>query len=371
MKKPRILILIQRASGGGAQRVAMLLAHHLAARFQIALCLLNEQKDFDCSALSPQLEVFPLGVRRARGGFWPLLKLIWRWHPDLIFSGMAHVNFLLLLLRPFMRRRIRLLVRQNGTISAALEADRKRRRTRFLYRWLYPRADRIICQSEAMARDLAREVSVPRDRIAVLANPVAFTRPKAAGASAQLVPWKRNGARLLAIGRLAPEKGFDVLLEAVGLLCAEHPQLEAAIAGSGSGLESLQMLARRLGIEARVHFVGQIADPEPLFASATLFVLSSRYEGMPNALLEAAASGLPLVATPASGGIVELLKDQKGCWLSQGCNAVALASALRTALRQIAPLQRCEHPFMQPYRLETAVEAYAQLFLRVLDEAGR
>ncbi len=90
-------------------------------------------------------------------------------------------------------------------------------------------------------------------------------------------------------------------------------------------------------------------------------MLPSRHEGLPNALLEAAAAGLPIAALPASGGVVELLRDQPGVWLAPDITAEALAASLLTALRALRPGERFAHPFMEAFRIDRAIQAYERL----------
>jgi glycosyltransferase involved in cell wall biosynthesis len=89
-----------------------------------------------------------------------------------------------------------------------------------------------------------------------------------------------------------------------------------------------------------------VDPPYVFFKGATLFVLPSRYEGMPNALLEAAAAGLPLVSTPASGGVVDLLTGRQGAWLATEISASALTDALEKALENLHPGDRFRHGFL-------------------------
>jgi glycosyltransferase involved in cell wall biosynthesis len=90
-------------------------------------------------------------------------------------------------------------------------------------------------------------------------------------------------------------------------------------------------------------------------------VLSSRHEGMPNALLEAAAAGLPIVALPASGGVADLLRDQPGTWLAREVSSTALAASLLEALADLRPGQRFTHEFIEPFRKDRAIHAYEDL----------
>ncbi len=194
-----------------------------------------------------------------------------------------------------------------------------------------------------MAEDLAREIGIPGEKIAVLPNPVDLEGILAA----QSAPfaWSGGGPHLLAAGRLAPEKGFDLLIEALVKVRERFPSVDLTIAGSGREKAALQALLQEARLESAVRIAESLDTPYALFPGATLFVLSSRYEGMPNALLEAAAAGLPLVATPASGGVVELLQRRDGAWLAAEVSSHALADALIQALESIRPGQRFHHGF--------------------------
>jgi glycosyltransferase involved in cell wall biosynthesis len=208
---------------------------------------------------------------------------------------------------------------------------------------LYRRADRIICQSRAMAEDLARELKIGVDVLTVLPNPVDLEGIRSARKDAGA--WSGSGPHLLAVGRLSREKGFDLLIEGMAPVRARFPDAELMIAGAGPEDAELKRLCRDLKLEQCVRFIGRVDRPYDQFAGASLFVLSSRYEGMPNALLEAAAGGLPLVATPASGGVVDLLRERPGAWLATEISAQALAAALITALETLRPKQRFRHRF--------------------------
>ena len=309
-------------------------------RFEVHLGLVRAA-DSDAHDLPPGVAVHALNAGRTRQAALALLRLIWRLQPHVILSGAPEISFLVLLLRPFLPRGIRILLRQNGTVSAILASGQVPRYTRLLYRLLYPRADGAICQSRAMAEDLARETGVLRDRIAVLPNPVDFEGILAARRAPYA--WSGKGPHLLAAGRLAPEKGFDLLIKALVRVREQFPEADLTLAGSGREADALHALCRTLHPDGAVRIVESATTPYGFFPGATLFVLSSRYEGMPNALLEAAAAGLPLVATPASGGIVDLLRGRQGAWLAAEASSEALADALLLALKGIRPGQRFDY----------------------------
>ena len=342
-QRTRILLLTPSLGGGGAQHVMLLVARGLSReKFEVHLGLVRSG-DASAGAVPPGVAVHALGAGRARAATLRLLLLVWRLRPDVILSGAPEISFLALLLRPFFPARTRVLVRQNGTVSAALAHGGVPRYTRLLYRLLYLRADRVICQSRAMAEDLARETGVRNERIVVLPNPVDLEGILAARDAPS--EWNGPGPHLLAVGRLSREKGFDLLIEALAALRKRFPVADLILVGSGREEMALKALCRSLEMETAVRFAEQVDPPYEFFQGATLFVLPSRYEGMPNALLEAAAAGLPLVSTPASGGVVDLLTGQPGAWLATEVSASALTKALELALENLRPGDRYHHGF--------------------------
>ncbi len=342
-QRPRVLLLISHLGGGGAERVAALLARGLPAeKYEVHLALVT-QSGMEGERLPRCVTVHKLGAHRARGAAIQVLRLVWRLRPAVLLSGIAHLNFLVLLLRPFLPRGTTVLVRQNATVSAALASGDLPRYTGWLYRVLYRRADRIICQSRAMALDMARELRIEEELLAVLPNPV--DREEIRAAEGEQAVWPGSGPNVLAVGRLSREKGFDLLLDAFALVSEQFPSAALKIVGAGSEEGALRSQSRKLGVEEAVGFPGYVERPYAYFAEATVFVLSSRHEGMPNALIEAAAAGLPIVALPSSGGVVDFLRGQPGAWLAPQTGAAALAETLLAALRALAPGERFERTF--------------------------
>ena len=366
-QRPRVLLLIPHLDGGGAEKVFAAVAAGLSAeKFDLHLVLVTQSAP-PAAVFPPGLTLHPLGARRVRFAGPRLLRLIRAQRPQLIVSGMFHLNFLVLILQPLFPASARVLIRQNGTVSASLAVDRLPFWTRRLYHFLYPRAGRIICQSPAMARDLAGMLTIPESRLCVLPNPVDVDAIQASLAGAPSL-WNGPGPHLLAVGRLSREKGFDLLLRGLAAVREQMPTVDLVIAGAGPEEANLKAMCRDLGLESAVRFVGQIGQPCKFFPGAAAFVLSSRHEGMPNALLEAAAGGLPIVALPACGGVGELLRGQPGAWLASEISAAALSQSLLEALASIRPGERFPHPFLDAFRIDRALRDWENLFDAVLME---
>jgi glycosyltransferase involved in cell wall biosynthesis len=355
----KLLLLIPHLGGGGAERVTSLLAQNLnSKRFEIHVGLITE--DAPGSAMLPAwVVVHRFDVQRVRHAIFKLWWLVWRVRPDLVLSNMAHLNFLLLLLRMFLPRKTRFLVRQNTAASSASNWQ-----TGFLYRRLYPLAAGVVCQSEAMAADLNQNFAIPERKLVVLANPIQLCRNRFLISCAEDLVCPS----LLCVARLSREKGLDLLLRALAITKRTFPGIQLTILGKGPEESVLRNLASELGLQSEVDFPGFV-DPAPFYASSTLFVSPSRYEGMPNALLEAGAVGLPIVATPSSRGVTELLREAPGTWVAREISAAALAESLVEALfhlREITPeKRRFNHAFLAPFETSRAIHAYESVLLRV------
>jgi glycosyltransferase involved in cell wall biosynthesis len=347
VKKLKVLLLIPHLGGGGAEHVTALLARGLSReKYELHLGLVT-QGDVGEEAPPHWVAVHALGASRVRRAALQLVRLVRGIEPDVILSGMAHLNFLVLLLRPFYPRKTRVLVRQNGTVSAILASREVPCYTRLLYHVLYRRADRIICQSRAMAEDLAGELRITEEQIAVLPNPVDFDGIRCAseGPDRWTQLGLQEGPRLLAVGRLASEKGYDMLLHAFAAVREQLPAASLIIAGAGPEESRLKAQCRSLGIERSVRMLGLVKQPYAYYPGASIYVLSSRQEGLPNSLIEALVGGLPVVATPASGGITDLLRAQPGTWLAPGISVSALSATLLFALGSLSGSQRFQRSF--------------------------
>jgi GalNAc-alpha-(1->4)-GalNAc-alpha-(1->3)-diNAcBac-PP-undecaprenol alpha-1,4-N-acetyl-D-galactosaminyltransferase len=187
-----------------------------------------------------------------------------------------------------------------------------------LRRFAYPRTDLVIANSRGALASLA--AFVPREKLVYAPNPLRPTRPQAA--------IRLEAPTVLAIGRLHRQKAHDILLQAFSLFHTKHSNWRLAIMGVGSEEASLRALAQRLGVSDRVDWLGQKADPYPWLQASQIFVLCSRYEGTPNALLEAMHCGLPCIVSDASPGPLDLIEDGVSGLVVPAEDYEALAAAL-------------------------------------------
>ncbi len=188
----------------------------------------------------------------------------------------------------------------------------------------YRRAEALVVQTEAL-RGWAEGI-VPKEAVHVIPNPV---RSTAAGRTQKGPASDRSGPRVIAMGRLTKQKGFDLLLEAFARCRPHHANWRLCILGEGEERRSLETQASGLHIRDSVEMPGVVKDQDAQLACSDLFVLSSRYEGFPNALLEAMACGLPVIATDCPTGPAEIITHDENGLLVPAGDSTALAEAMQ------------------------------------------
>lgn len=356
--RTRLLFLIPTLTGGGAERVVVTLLQHLdRARFELALAVVDTRDAAFRDQVPADVEFIDLGCRRVRQALPKLVRLLWRRRPDVVMSTLGHLNLALAIVRPLLPGGTRYVARETTIVSHGITEYRRSRLWAWAFRRFYGRFDRVICQSRAMRDDLVANFALDAKRTVIIHNPVDRARIVEAAASPVQSVTPPGMLRVVAAGRLSIEKGFDLLLDALAL--ARRRDLHLTILGDGPLRAELTARAEARGIADRVRFAGFLRNPYPTIGAADLFVLSSRYEGFPNVVLEALACGTPVVATPAPGGVREILDGVAGCVVADEVSAQALATALdRWQPSRVPPAA------VAPYAVKHIVEAYEAEFLR-------
>jgi GalNAc-alpha-(1->4)-GalNAc-alpha-(1->3)-diNAcBac-PP-undecaprenol alpha-1,4-N-acetyl-D-galactosaminyltransferase len=188
-----------------------------------------------------------------------------------------------------------------------------------LRKWTYPLSDCLVVQTERARNYFPIEL---QDRIHVIPNPVILP------SDASIVVQRQLGRSLIAVGRLVPQKGFDLLLKAFAIVKDRYPEWTLTILGEGESRSQLVSLRQELNLEDRVHLPGKVQNPQELLKQADIFVMSSRYEGFPNALCEAMVCGLPVISTDCPNGPREIIRDGIDGILVLSEDVSALAEAM-------------------------------------------
>ncbi len=277
-----------------------------------------------------------------------------------LVSDKLRTNLALLRARRLAGASTRLGLRVSIHLSRELQlcSAAKRRRRLQRMRLVYPGFDPLIAVSGGVADDMAAIAGIDRERIQVLPNPV-ITREFLQQAAEPLSdPWFAPGAPpvILGVGRLEHQKDFPTLLRAFALLRRQRP-CRLLILGEGSRRGELEALVEHLGIGADCRLPGHTPNPYPFMAQASVFVVSSAWEGIVNVLTEALALGTPAVATDCPSGPREILRNgELGPLVAVGDDA-ALADAIQTTLEQ-PPDAAHLRAGVSGYSLDASVDAY-------------
>ena len=359
----RVSLFLPDLSGGGAERVTLDLAAGLLESGVDVDLVVGSLRGAFTGSVPDGARVVDLGVLRIARALGPLRRYLREERPDALVAALTHANVLAVLAARSVRPRIPVVVVQHNTLSLAVRhatspADRV---APLLIRAVYPFADRVVAVSAGVADDLARRAHLPRERIDVVYNPMVFERLLTAGDAPPPHPWLADdGLRvLLGVGRLHEQKDFATLIRAMALLPDDHRLL---LLGEGAEREQLTALVARLKLGDRVDLVGFEPNPYPYFRHADVFVLSSRWEGLPTVLVEALAFPVALVATDCPSGPAEILAGGRWGSLVPVGDEAAIASAVLAA----DPAAAARPPeALAPYDLRRVTRQYLDVIAGV------
>ena len=322
----RITLVISSLWGGGAERVASVLANGWAEQGHGVSILTFEHGDGPTYPIDASVRVRHLDLLRASRHRWQgvienmrrirvLRRAIRDSGPEIIVSLMDRTNVLTLLASRGLGNAV-VICEQVDPLHWDIGPV-----WNTLRRWVYPFANALVCPTAAalgrfQAKTAVRGVAIPN----VLQVPGAPGEGPGGLHS--------RGPVLIAMGRLVPQKGFDLLLDAFARVAGLHPDWSLIIIGKGPLRSDLERQSRSLGISERVHFAGELADPFPVLRAADLFVFSSRFEGFGMALAEAMACGLPVISFDCPEGPRDIVRDGIDGVLVPPEDVVALANAM-------------------------------------------
>jgi GalNAc-alpha-(1->4)-GalNAc-alpha-(1->3)-diNAcBac-PP-undecaprenol alpha-1,4-N-acetyl-D-galactosaminyltransferase len=361
-----LVFVISELSGGGAQRVLVSLVKGLAARGHRITVVTIFGRELDFFALPEGVQRVALGLggdtvgltakltanaRRAAA----LRRAIRRARPDAVVSLLGQTNVMTLAATAGL----------GVPVIVAEHTDPFReplgRPWNALRRMSYGRASRVISVNAAIDGYFGW---IAGEKRAVIPNPVDLAE-LAADAPALEWPWPHA---IVAMGRLAPEKGFDLLIEAFAHVAGRVADWGLAILGEGPLRGELEALVAARGLGGRVMLPGAVASPGSTLRRAELFVLSSRWEALPMALIEAMASGLPVIATECMGSPADWIRPGRNAEVVPKEDAPRLAAAMVELIQNPAQRQRLGAEAAQsvrPFDLERIVDLWENLLREV------
>lgn len=330
----RLTLVISSLRTGGAERVMATLANAWVRRGDCVTLITLGSADIDFYPVDSRVRRIGLDLMKNSHGVLDkfhsflrrvsaLRQAVTASNPDAVISFINQMNLLTLLATRG----------QRCPVIVSERIDPREVTTtwgiRLLRRALYPRADAVVVQTQSVQAWARNEW--PRCRTVVIPNPVAVPQ----------TIWLPPGRpKVVAVGRLIKQKGFDVLIEAFARIAAGHPSWSLDIFGEGPERATLELLIQDLRLADKAVLRGVVTDINAPLVDAGLFVMSSRFEGFPNALLEAMACGCPVISTDCPSGPAEIIRAGHDGLLVPSENVTALADSMNRLMSSEADRRR-------------------------------
>lgn len=354
----KIAVFLPDLRAGGAERMRVQMAREWLARGVAVDFVLCEPQGELMAQLPTGATVVDLRAARVRSSLLPLMRYLRHGRPGALVAAMWPLT----VVAPVAARLTcfdgTVVVSEHEPLGIAYSGrgDLHRLGLRASMALGYRLADVRIGVSSGVADDMAKLASMPRDRVRVVHNPAASRK----GRTRQSRPGPLTDVQsrlILTVGTLKRVKRHDVLLDAFARI-APATDATLCILGEGQDRVELETQVSRLGLQGRVLLPGYASDPNPWYAHADLFVLSSDHEGFGNVIVEAFEHGVPVVSTDCPSGPREILQDGKHGTLVPVGDVDALARAMQGALQSTH-----DHAALQARARDFAVDKIADEYL--------
>lgn len=361
-----IAFFLPSLAGGGAERVAVNLIKELyTKKISVDLVLAKAEGPY-LSELPKEVRVIDFKKSRVSVSLPKLIRYLKREKPIAMISSLSHANIVAILANKIAMTNTKIVVREDNTLSlsSANSSSLKGRIIPFLVKIFYRWADVIIAVSEGVKEDLIKTAGLPSYKIKVIYNPV--ITPELFEMAKEPVSHNWFGPSeppvILGVGRLTKQKDFATLISAFSLI-RKDINARLVILGEGEERRNLENSTKNFGIENDVWLPGFVNNPYKFMSKASVFVLSSIFEGLPTVVVEAMACGTTVVSTDCKSGPGEILEDGKYGKLVPVGDYVVMAQAIEEILTGKI---RYEVPksVLEQYTLEFSLNQYIKLLFK-------
>lgn len=374
-EKINIVFFLPSLEPGGTERNVVNLLNHLDKNtYRVSLLLGTAKGDF-INQLGKNISITDLNAPSTGGLFFALAAYFKKERPEIFVCAFPRINIICLLARLYAACDVKIVITEHSVFSMLPVIAKTFFRRLFaklamptLARWLYPKADAIVCVSQGIADDLS---AIIRDskRIKVIYNPVISSAVYESARQPVAESWlaEHKEPIVAAAGRLVDCKDYPTLLAAFSKAVKQHPA-RLVILGRGPKKDALIRLCADLGISSRVEFLGFKENPYQYMKLASVFVLSSLQEGFGNVIIEAMACGTPVISTDCPVGPAEIISHEKNGLLVPVASPDSLARAIVRLLANPSlrkTLSEAGRQRAKDFSVEQSTGQYQDIFLQL------
>lgn len=368
---PRVAFYVPALRVGGAQRVTITVANGLAERgYDVDLVVSHYEGELS-DRVSGAVRIVDLDAPKVPAigilaGLPRLRSYLETVEPSLLFAAMTYANVVSILTAAMANTHTKLLPIEHNTFG--MESRLKSRATDRLARHLYRFADGVVAVSEGVADSVVDGTYIDRSDVTVLYNPIPVSEIREQSQASIDDEWLQSSAfePIVSVGRLEAQKDLSTLLRSFALVNRARPDTRLILVGRGSKREDLLALADSLGISDVVSLPGYVENAYAYMGHASVFALSSEYEGLPTVLIEALACGCPIVATDCPSGPREILSDGEYGTLVPVGDAPALRDAILSTLETPTDSETLTRR-SRDFSVETVVDQYEAFIEGLVD----
>ena len=327
--KKRVVFFLPTLNGGGAERVSVNIMRQLDIQiYDIHLILVQKVGEY-LELVPKYVEIHNLESKKTLYSILKLRKTIKSLQPDIIYSTLYRSHIVLFFSLFFIRDRYKTIFRMPNSPKLIIQNHEISNTTKWLLDIALKSATRVIAQTPQMREEIAQYHFVKRDKIEVIINPLdrEFIEQSIQNSSS---PFDTSYINVIASGRLTHQKGYDILIKAFKEVYRSNPRFRLFIIGGDYANErqKYEKLVDELSLNLVVNFLGFQKNPYIYYYHSDLFVMASRWEGLPNTILENLYLEKPIVATNCIPFMKKLIDHGKNGFLVEVENPSMLAKAI-------------------------------------------
>jgi len=304
----KVFFIIPSLGGGGAERVFVNLIKAIdKTAFDVTLVYLSD--DRNVYEIPSDIRVINLRANRLRNSPIKILKLIWSERPNLVVSTQGHMNSMIMILKRFLPKKTKVIIRQTNIMSFDRPKNKTQKIVRSMMKKRYNKADKIICQSKYMMKDFILNTNISEDKVIIIHNPVDINLVQIKSKDKVKYNFISQQKKVFFTGRLDEVKRVPIIIEAFIKFNKKNTNSKLFIMGEGPKRKEIEHCIQENGLSNSIELLGFQKNPYKWLKHADLFVLASKHEGMPNALIESLALDIPVLVLKHPGGSIDILKN--------------------------------------------------------------